>query len=173
MKKRSNSQLLMFFIFILLFYVVLQTLTSAEEQLTPASAEEQLKPIYEVQQLPSGKVDIIIPGEIKQKDEGPTADELQAIADAKKDVKAHFNQTLWFTTGCFLPIIGPFVSQREIKSIPAARTLGKSPYYVAFYIDAYEIYMKKQRYNWALGGCIVGGLVDACLLGILIDANTN
>ncbi len=163
MKKRSDSQLLMFFIFIL-FCVVLQTPTSAQEQPTPK---------YEVQQLPSGKVDIIIPGEIKSKEEVMTNDETQAIADAKKDVKAHFNQTLWFTTGCFLPIIGPLVSQRDIKSIPAARTLGKSPQYVAFYIDYYEIYMKKQRYNWALGGCIVGGLVDVCLLGILINANTD
>lgn len=164
MKIYSNFLLLMFIIFILSFSVVLQT---------PISAREQSDAKYQVRQLPSGKVDIIIPGEIKQKDEKPTSDEAQAIADAKKDAKAHFNQTLWFTTGCFLPIIGPLMSQREIKSIPAARTLGKSPQYVAFYIDAYEIYMKKQRYNWALSGCIVGGLVDACLLGIIINANTD
>ena len=166
MKIYSNSQLLMFIIFILLFCVTLQTPTFAQEQPTPK---------YEVQQLPSGKVDIIIPGEIKSKEKEvlPSSDEAQAIADAKKDVRAHFNQTLWFTTGCFLPIIAPIISQREIKSIPAARTLGKSPQYVAFYIDAYEIYMKKQRYNWALGGCIVGGLIDACLIGILINANAD
>lgn len=164
MKKCSNSQLLLFFIFLLLFGVVSQTTTSAQDQQTPR---------YEVKQLPSGEVDIIIPGRIKGKEQLPSSDEIQAIADAKKDVKAHFNQTLWFTTGCFLPIIGPLMSQREIKSIPAARTLGKSSQYVAFYIDYYEIYMKKQRYNWALGGCIVGGLVDACLLGILINANTD
>ena len=164
MKIYPNFLLLMFIIFILLFGVAPQTRISAQEQ-----------PIdrYKVQQLPSGKVDIIIPGEIKGKNDPPSSDEALAIADAKKDVKAHFNQTLWFTTGCFLPIIGPFVSQRDIKSIPAARTLGKSPQYVAFYIDYYEIYMKKQRYNWALAGCIVGGLVDACLLGILINANTD
>lgn len=159
-----NSQLLTFIIFIMLFSVVLQT---------PISAQEQSDAKYEVKQLPSGKVDIVIPGEIRQKDEVESSDESQAIADAKKDVKAHFNQTLWFTTGCFLPIIGPLISQREIKTIPAARTLGKSPQYVAFYIDAYEIYMKRQRYNWALGGCIVGGLVDACLIGIIINANTD
>ncbi len=164
MKKCSNFQLLITIIFISLFCVILQTPTSAQEQTTPK---------YEVKQLPSGEVDIIIPGRIKGKDDQPSSDEAQAIADAKKDVKAHFNQTLWFTTGCFLPIIGPFVSQRDIKSIPAARTLGKSPQYVAFYIDYYKIYMKKQRYNWALAGCIVGGLTDVCLLGILINANTD
>lgn len=164
MKKCSNSQLLMFGIFLLLFGVTSQTTTSAQDQQTPR---------YEVKQLPSGEVDIIIPGKIKGKEEIETSDEIQAIADAKKDVKAHFNQTLWFTTGCFLPIIGPLVSQRNIKSIPAARTLGKSSQYVAFYIDYYEIYMKKQRYSWALAGCIVGGLIDVCILGILINANTN
>ncbi len=165
MKICSKSQFLMVIISVLLFCVASQTPTSAQEQ-----------PIdrYEVQRLPSGKVDIIIPGRIEGKEEDiPSSDEAQAIADAKKDVKAHFNQTLWFTTGCFLPIIGPLVSQRDMKSVPAARTLGKSPQYVAFYIDNYEIYMKKHRYNWALGGCIVGGLVDACLLGILINANSD
>ena len=140
-------------------------------------AQELPSANYEVRQLPSGEVEIIVPAKIKdkekEKEKEPNTDEIQAIADAKKDVKAHFNQTLWFTTGCFLPIIGPFVSQRDIKSIPAARTLGKSPQYVAFYIDYYEIYMKRQRYNWALGGCIVGGLTDVCLLGIIINANTN
>lgn len=166
MKICSYFQSLMFIIFILLFCLTSQIPTSAQEQPTPK---------YEVKQLPSGEVDIIIPGRIKdkEKDEQPSSDEAQAISDAKKDVKAHFNQTLWFTTGCFLPIVGPLVSQRDIKSIPAARTLGKSPQYVAFYIDYYEIYMKKHRYNWALAGCIVGGLVDACLLGILINANTD
>ena len=29
--------------------------------------------------------------------------------------------------------------------------------------------MKKQRYTWALTGCILGGLTDACLVGILIN----
>lgn len=164
MKKCSNFQLFMYINFIVLFFMVSHSTITAQVQPTPK---------YEVQQLPSGEVDIIIPGRIKGKADLPTSDEIQAIADAKKDVKAHFNQTLWFTTGCFLPIIGPLMSQREIKSIPAARTLGKSHQYVAFYIDAYEIYMKRQRYNWALGGCIVGGLVDVCLLGILINANTD
>lgn len=165
MNKSSNAQFLMLFIFILLFNMLLQT---------PTSAQVQSDTRYEVKQLPSGKVDIIIPGEIKQKEAvQPHSDEAQAIADAKKDAKAHFNPTLWFTTGCFLPIIGPIISQREMKSIPAARTLGKSAQYVAFYIDSYEIYMKKQRYNWALGGCILGGLVDVFIIGSLINTYSN
>lgn len=168
MKKCYCFHIMLSVIFTYIFTTVLHTITYAQDLPSPN---------YEVQQLPSGEVEIIVPGKIigkeKEKEKEPNTDEIQAIADAKKDVKAHFNQTLWFTTGCFLPIIGPFVSQRDIKSIPAARTLGKSPQYVAFYIDYYKIYMKKQRYNWALAGCIVGGLTDACLLGILINANTD
>lgn len=168
MKKCYCPHIMLSVILSYIFTIPLHTITYAQEQPTPK---------YEVQQLPSGEVEIIVPGKIKsiekEKEKEPNTDEIQAIADAQKDVKAHFNQTLWFTTGCFLPIIGPLMSQREIKSIPAARTLGKSPQYVAFYIDYYKIYMKKQRYNWALGGCIVGGLVDVCLLGIIINENTN
>lgn len=164
MKKCYCFHIMLSVIFSYIFTTPLHTITYAQE--LPSAN-------YEVQQLPSGEVEIIVPGKIKAKEKEPNTDEVQAITDAKKDVKAHFNQTLWFTAGCFLPIIGPFVSQRDIKSIPAARTLGKSPQYVAFYIDYYEIYMKKQRYNWALTGCIVGGLADVCLLGILINANTD
>lgn len=140
--------------------------------LTPIYA--QVIPIiqYEIKQQPSGEVEIIIPGRIKDVDKAtPKSEEEQAIADARRDVKAHVNKTLWFTTGCFLPIFGPMRSQRDINTtdIPAARTLGKSPQYVAFYIDAYKIEMKKTRYNWALTGCIVGGLTDACLVGLFLN----
>ncbi len=164
MKISSYFDLLVFVIITLTFSVYLLTSTYAQER----TAEQ-----YDVQQLPSGEVEIIVPGGIKKTDNLPKSDVEQAIADAKRDVKAHINKTLWFTTGCFLPIAGPILSQRNLKSIPAARTLGKSPQYVAFYIDEYKIQMKKQRYNWALGGCIVGGLTDACLIGLLINWYIN
>ena len=136
---------------------------------TSHAQESQNKEHDEEQQNPLGAVQVIIPGRLKTEPDLPKTEKDKAIADAKSDVKAHINQTLWFTTGCFFPIFGPFYSQRNLSSIPAARTLGKSPQYVAFYIDAYEIQMKKQRYNWALGGCIVGGITDACLVGMLIN----
>ena len=141
--------------------------------LTSSYAQETPTAPYEVQQNPSGEVEIIVPARIKNADKEQDLDESKAYADAKRDVKAHINPTLWFTTGCFFPLVGPLYSQRDIKKVPAARTLGKSPEYVAFYIDAYKIEMKKLRYNWALGGCIVGGLVDVCIIGIIIDRNRN
>lgn len=160
MKISSYFDLLIFVIITLMFSVYLLTSTYAQEH-----PDEQ----YNVQQLPSGEVEIILPGRIKEADNPPKSDVEQAIADAKRDVKAHLNKTMWFTNGCFFSFIGINLSQRNLKSIPAARTLGKSPQYVAFYIDEYKIQMKKQRYNWALSGCIVGGLTNACLAGLLIN----
>lgn len=109
----------------------------------------------------------------KNTTDGGKSAETNAVADAKRDVKAHVNKTLWFTAGCFFPLIGPVYSQRNDKTIPSARFLGKSPKYIAFYTDTYKIEMKKQRYNWALMGCIVGSLTDACLIGILINRYNN
>ncbi len=113
------------------------------------------------------------PGSEKDTTDGGKSAETNAVADAKRDVKAHINKTLWFTAGCFFPIIGPVYSQRNDKTIPSARFLGKSAKYVAFYTDTYKIEMKKQRYNWALMGCIVGSLTDTCLIGILINRYNN
>lgn len=80
--------------------------------------------------------------------------EAQAINDAERDASGHLNKLLWFTTGFSLPVIGVFLSQRNQRSIPGARLLGKSPEYVAFYTNAYRIKMKKLRFNWSLLGCL-------------------
>ena len=160
MKMSSYFHLLVFIVITFMFSVSLLMLTHAQE---PSTTQ------YDVQQLPSGEVEIIVPGRIKGAPDPPKSDAEKAIADAKRDVKTHVNKTLWFTNGCFFSIVGNILSQRNLKSVPAARTLGKSPQYVAFYIDAYKIEMKKQRYTWALSGCIVGGLTDACLVGILVN----
>lgn len=90
---------------------------------------------------------------------GPNPIEAQAISDAERDASAHLNKLLWFTTGFSLPVIGVFWSQRNQRSIPGARLLGKSPEYVAFYTNAYRIKMKKLRFNWSLLGCLGGTTV--------------
>ncbi len=88
----------------------------------------------------------------------------QAVADAEKDATAHLNRTLWFSTGCFFPLVGPIFSQRHQPFMPTARVLGKSPQYVAFYYDAYKVKTKKLQFNWALGGCLVGAPISGYLL---------
>lgn len=98
-----------------------------------------------------------------------TADALQSVAmqavkDAEKDAVTHLNRTLWFSTGCFFPLVGPIFSQRYQPFMPTARVLGKSPQYVAFYYDAYKVKTKKLQFNWALGGCLVGAPISAYLL---------
>ena len=98
-----------------------------------------------------------------------TADALQSVAiqavkDAEKDAVAHLNRTLWFSTGCFFPLVGPIFSQRYQPFMPTARVLGKSPQYVAFYYDAYKVKTKKLQFNWAFGGCLIGTPISAYLL---------
>ncbi len=88
----------------------------------------------------------------------------QAVKDAEKDAAAHLNRTLWFSTGCFLPLVGPILSQRYQPFMPTARALGKSPQYVAFYYDAYKVKTKKLQFNWALSGCLIGAPIGGYLL---------
>ena len=88
----------------------------------------------------------------------------QAVKDAEKDAAAHLNRTMWFSAGCFFPLIGPIISQHYQPFMPTARVLGKSPQYVAFYYDAYKVKTKKLQFTWALGGCLVGGPIGAYLL---------
>ena len=99
--------------------------------------------------------------------------EEQAISDAERDAVLHLNKTLWFSTGCFMPVIGPIVSQWYQPFMPTARVLGKPPEYVAFYYDAYKVKTKKLQFNWALGGCLVGLPTGACLLTALYNINAE
>lgn len=97
----------------------------------------------------------------------------QAVADAEKDAAAHLNRTLWFSTGCFFPLIGPILSQHYQPFMPTARVLGKSPQYVAFYYDAYKVKTKKLQFNWALAGCLIGTPVETYLITLLYRATRN
>ena len=97
----------------------------------------------------------------------------QAVADAEKDAAAHFNRTLWFSTGCFFPLIGPIFSQRHQPFMPTARVLGKSAEYVAFYYDAYKVKTKKIQFTWSLVGCLVGAPIEAYLITVLYRATRD
>ena len=97
----------------------------------------------------------------------------QAVADAEKDAAAHLNRTLWFSTGCFFPLIGPIISQHYQPFMPTARVLGKSPQYVAFYYDAYKVKTKKLQFTWALTGCLIGAPVEAYVITLLYRATRD
>ncbi len=154
----------------LFFLILLHLLIVSNPVITNTFAHEPKTIPPELQQPEQNNgVRIIVPDNTTISDKDLELVEEQAIADAKNDAKKHFNKTIWFSVGCFLPVVGPIYSQGKIKTIPLARTLGKSPEYIAFYTDNYRLEMKKQRFNWTLGGCIVGGLADACLAGFLIN----
>ena len=115
---------------------------------------------------------------VEVEDAATTPDALQAVAaqavkDAEEDAVTHLNRTLWFSTGCFFPIIGPIFSQHYQPFMPTARVLGKSPQYVAFYYDAYKVKTKKMQFNWALTGCLVGAPVEAYLIALLYRRTRN
>ena len=97
----------------------------------------------------------------------------QAIADAEKDAAAHFNRTMWFSAGCFFPLVGPILSQHHQPFMPTARVLGKSPEYVAFYYDAYKVKTKKIQFNWALAGCLVGAPIEAYVITLVYRATRD
>ncbi len=153
---------------ILFFCVLVLMLNNALLVFTIAHDIEKSPPELQQEKI-YGDVKIILPENTNEAEDTMESIEEQAIADAKHDVKKHINKSMWFSVGCFLPVVGPIYSQGKIKTIPLARTLGKSPEYIAFYTDNYRLEMKKQRFTWSLGGCIVGGLTDACLAGFLIN----
>ncbi len=97
----------------------------------------------------------------------------QAIADAEKDAVAHLNRTMWFSAGCFFPLVGPILSQRYQPFMPTARVLGKSPQYVAFYYDAYKVKTKKIQFTWSMIGCFVGSPIGSYLIPLLYRAIRN
>jgi len=97
----------------------------------------------------------------------------QAVADAEKDAVAHFNRAMWFSAGCFFPLVGPILSQRYQPFMPTARVLGKSPEYVAFYYDDYKVKTRKIQFNWALAGCLIGAPIESYLIRFLYRATRD
>lgn len=97
----------------------------------------------------------------------------QAVADAEKDAVTHLNRTLWFSTGCFFPLVGPIFSQYYQPFMPTARVLGKSPQYVAFYYDAYKVKTKKIQFTWSLVGCLIGAPIEAYAITLLYRATRD
>jgi hypothetical protein len=92
---------------------------------------------------------------------------MQAIADAQKDVEAYINKPMWFMIGCMLPVFGLITPYLYKPPIPAGELIGKSPEYVAYYTDAYQVGMEKMQFRYALNGFITAGAVNCIGLGCL------
>ena len=92
---------------------------------------------------------------------------MQAIADAQKDVEAYINKPMWFMIGCMLPVFGLITPYMYKPPIPAGELIGKSPEYVAYYTDAYQVGMEKMQFRSALNGFITAGAVSCLGFGCL------
>ena len=92
---------------------------------------------------------------------------MQAIADAQKDVEVYINKPMWFMLGCMLPVFGLITPYVYRPPVPAGELIGKSPEYVAYYTDAYQVGMEKMQFRYALNGFITAGAVSCMGFGCL------
>ena len=97
----------------------------------------------------------------------------EAIVAAQQDAQSDTNAGLWFLGGCLGGVIGVIIAYGVEPSPPATRLLGKSPEYVAFYIDAYQEKAKKLQANSAWVGCLVNGLATAVYVMAVIAAEAS
>ena len=94
--------------------------------------------------------------------------QMEAIVAAERDAQGDTSTALWFLAGCVGGLIGVIIAYGVQPSPPAARLLGKSPEYVAFYTDAYQEKAKNLQSNSAWVGCIVNGLVTVVYVAAVI-----
>lgn len=98
-----------------------------------------------------------------------TNDAVQAIAQAKNDVKEPFG---WFAGsfltsvafGCLGGSVVIATSQVIPAEAPTYRLMGKSPDYVNAYANAYKKEVKQKRLIHTSTGCIAGSAVAAWLV---------
>lgn len=88
----------------------------------------------------------------------------QAIADAERDVSGDINSSIWFLGGCLAGIPVLIVANIYQPTPPSSNLLGKSPEYVAYYIDTYHSKSKSIQSKNALAGCITGAAVSSCII---------
>ena len=81
-------------------------------------------------------------------------DVVKVRLEAEIDARANTNSGLWFLAGFLGGIIGVAIAYIYEPSPPAVKLLGKSPEYVAVYIDAYRSAARKMQARWAWTGCL-------------------
>jgi hypothetical protein len=68
----------------------------------------------------------------------PPIDPARAVMDATQDARADENGALWFFAGCLLGVIGVIIAYVAEPTPSAARLMGKSPEYLAVYMQTYK-----------------------------------
>ena len=77
------------------------------------------------------------------------------------DGKANTNGVLWLGAGCLFEVLGLAAAYLYTPNPPAMRLLGKSPEYVAAYMDAYGDGARSVQTSNAWLGCIASTLLGA------------
>ena len=68
----------------------------------------------------------------------PPVDAARAAMEATQDAQADENGALWFFAGCLLGVIGVVIAYVAEPTPPPARLMGKSPEYLAIYMQTYR-----------------------------------
>ncbi len=68
----------------------------------------------------------------------PAFDPARAVMEATQDAQADENGAIWFFAGCLLGLIGVIIAYVAEPTPPPARLMGKSPEYLAVYMQTYR-----------------------------------
>ena len=89
---------------------------------------------------------------------------------AQRDARNNVDGGIWMLGGCCLGWVGLGAAYVIEPSIPMANLVGKSPEYVAIYVDTYKSEAKRIQGSKAMTGCIVSTLAGAIGYVMLIAA---
>ncbi|RKY98609.1 MAG: hypothetical protein DRQ03_01800 [Candidatus Hydrothermota bacterium] len=91
---------------------------------------------------------------------------VDVCAQAKSEANADVNSLLWAGVGFFGQLAGVALAYGIQTDPPASRLLGKSPKYVATYIDCYRKAARDVQFKYSIYGCI--GCVSLELIIVVI-----
>ena len=83
----------------------------------------------------------------------------QALLDARRDASKDVGSVYWFASGFFCGIFGVAFAYVAQTDVPTAKLLGKSPEYVAFYTDTYNIETRNAKTRASVGGCVTWSVI--------------
>jgi hypothetical protein len=92
----------------------------------------------------------------------PPVDPARAVIEATEDAEADENAAAWFLAGCVLGVIGLVIAYVAAPTPPAARLLGKSPEYLAIYMQTYQSEGRTAQFHsalWGIGTITIVGVV--------------
>ena len=103
----------------------------------------------------------------------PYFDPARAAMEATQDAQADANGALWFFAGGLLGVIGVIVAYVAEPTPPAARLMGKSPEYLAVYMQTYKSEARSAQVRSALWGIGTLLVVSVVLIILIVRSTSN